>query len=75
MIERSTVAGHPIPALHRISKAVAGVLRTAFAQNPSPEGGPLEAIRRRPMAIIKGLLWNRTLWVGVLGLILTAFLP
>jgi len=74
MSERSTVTGHPIPALRRISKVAAGALRAVIGQESSTEGGPLGAIRRRPLAIVKGLLWNRTLWVGVLGLILTAFL-
>jgi len=63
-----------VRAASAASAISAMLVRAAIGGEPIEPFRPFQALRRRPLEIVTGLLRNRTLWVGVLGLILSACL-
>jgi len=60
-----------LPAFRRLAPRVKAAL---CRWNTANGWGSLDPIRRRPLSVVKAILLNRMLWVGILGLILTACL-
>ena len=56
------------------SRILSAALQVLYRDNTFESCAALHVIHRRPLAIVRGLLSNRMLWVGVIGLLLSGWL-